>query len=321
MEDLAVETLRKILLDVPFYGIIRLSMTSVQENTNVARVLDVFSLFGENWWEDKISEDFPRRLKRPAGMSSNNVYFLNFAPLVPLVEYAVMYNIEAMLLEAARSIPSEGDLRSLASSEDIRVQDFIARLDVSPGALVRIGRTDLALKIVDRTLTDQYPSRYWNQVSGWLGLYSAKGDEGYRAIAERTMSHPEYYNKGSETLKSLIASGANAEAIEIALSGMKSVGGKKVGINDGGGIALTNAVKRKRTDIVRLLLDAGANPSIARGKAFSLAVDSLDYKTMKMLSDQPTFGNAHLPRRNLPQQGRERELIDLLALRGKVILS
>jgi len=318
MEELAADILRGILIELPLASVILLSATSVRENDNVFQAINVFTSSGKRWWEDKLQRDFGRFPKVP-GLRPNEMYFLNMAPLVQLVEYGVTQGVEEMLLEAKRSIPSEDDLRALISSEDPRVRDFVEQFDASPRLFIKIGRTDLALKQADKMLSE-YPSRYWNEVSGYLKSYGVTGDKGYAAIAERIMSHPEYYKAGVETLKSLIASDASAEAVEIALSGMKSVGGKKVGINDGGGAALMNAVKRRKRDIVRLLLDAGANPSIARGKAFSAAVGNLDYKTMKMLSDQPDFGNAHLRRRDLPQQGEERELIDLLVLSGKVIL-
>lgn len=340
--SISSDILRAILLRISLCDSFSLSVASFLHNQAVAQALDAYIPAGRQWWEDKIVHDFPREdISDLADMMPNDQYIFLFAYPTAKLYYAVLQDRPSILQHAMLTLLENREGYDYLSMEDLAyvlslrnlpdvketslldtaVWEALQRDQIFPlKEMISLGRPDLALRLL------QYPrvtaQQLFESAYQVIRAYVSENSPLTLEVLRRILQHPKFVISTDNyyTLTEAVRSG-RPEVVSAVLEAMRedSAAGRKTGVDTVKGYPLYTAAEKGQSQIVALLLAAGANPSVGQNRPFRNALRGKHFEVMRLLAESHHFELAEIRSSDvnyLPRSGKE--LIKRLQAEGKV---
>lgn len=285
MEILPIDSLRVILLRLPLIGIV-MELSIVSKRVNSLVYLGMKSAI---WWEEKLYLDYERHIEQwPERLDAKEAYLFFSLSLGSLAWYAkhrspnLIDFIKEDVVFNHESYPNIRDIIKLTRHGQF---DILRIIFHEPNrANTKVGTTLIAL------LDKKQPNRHTNvdvvlailreintsQSDLYKVLFKILEDkeEGTNQIAIALIGilSPNLSISNYQVLRAAVDA-ENFEAVKAIVSFMKEdSSGRKIGVDSQHGYALYTAVGNENIDIVRFLLESGANPHSHSDQATSNAI-------------------------------------------------
>jgi len=333
MESLSLDVLRQVLQYLSLCQIGAFSMSSRRINQLIAIAINVHRPAGKMWWEAKLIRDssfngevawieasayIPNlaTLANPA-----EIYVIKMMPLVPLTIFGSLYSPMVLTIVALRRIRAENIIELMDLGYPLlgwqqwlrnprRDRSTIIPVTAQrPGAFLWLV-TDPATPsevldwVVDLALENQTPTML--QVF-WEILQNPQFDisrEQYKILRD-TVFHR------SPTMVAMV----------LQMLPIDPRTGKRIGVDATDGYALYTAATNGDAEIVRVLLEAGANPHAHHDKAMSEALWKGRADIVRLLVGSPRFTRAVVKTIPVGKLSRDdKAYIQQLRVSGKLLL-
>ena len=276
----------------------RLSITSHELNSVVSNSLNVHTPDGWGWWQDLLDRDYGTHdLMMLGDMLPNVKYMCYFGRVVDRVRFAVLYGYPEILdaLGTNVNVPqlSIDDITDMLDMNYQRVDDVVWRAIRSnktrlPVTNIAYSRPDLLEKLLSYPFMDT-GVRY-GATTDLINVYNLIPSQELLELLNKQLDN-------SEDSTSYIGYAIASQRPEILRQVLKRVprdGKGKINtlvINRNQGQPLESAAKLGNTEIIRMLIEAGASPYTYKHAAFATAAKYNNVDAMKLLSKYLTKGN------------------------------
>lgn len=329
--------LREILSWVSLPDVFRTSTVSYKLNQRIFNAVNVYVPEGRAWWQAFLERDYGDMLSD--ALLPNEKYMCYFGSITDRVSFALEYNPKILdVLGNDVAITQIGDEDDVVETEDIiwlldrkdaRVDNMVWRmikfdarnypsipLPIYP--LVALSRIDIAERLLRQSFLT--PAMKQRASESLIETYKKYPSPELLQLFSRTMGTNE---EALYTLMYKCIELSVPNLLEVVLNAIPRDGKGKIRdsyINRNQGMPLQFAAQHGNSEVVRLLIKAGASPYTYKHAAFATAAKYKRTEVMKALSKYLSKSNpvvvAHFAETGMDAEGQA--LIARLETEGKL---